>query len=462
MRLGPRARLAVELVCVVALLAVGFWARRQIAADHNWRFAGSDSYGYFRLAHEWRVEGRYAMGPEPQPLAWWRVPGYPLFLALVCGTADMDHSWDAMLLAQQLVDLVTALLVWWMARRLAGRVAGLLALALAVFNPFTLPFTAAMLTEVLATALSTATVAAVLLGAARPLRWWPLAGALLGAATLVRPDSLILGIAFVPSWLLLRDTRTRLRVAAVAVLGFLVVFGWWPARNLVRFGRPHIAATGIDRFSRPVDYGGYFQWVKSWARDWTPQTYPVTCMFDPGCSMSWVQLRGRGAYVDLDDEAEVTRLIRLRDHRGVTDEVSRGFAELATARRRAHPVLVTVGLPLSRAWHLWVDSFEELYQGRLPWPKVMRWVRAHTKDYARVQLFAVLIAAAWLLARKATRVAAATLALPIFVRTVILAWTFYCMPRYSIEVMPLAWVLISVAAVTLAAALRQRLRRSPA
>lgn len=463
MLLPPRARRLVEVVCVVALLGAGWAVRWQLPADHTWRFAGSDSYGYLGIAREWYAHGRYAMGPAPQPLAWWRVPGYPAFLLLVCPTADMNGSWQGLIVAQQLVDLATALLVWWMARRLAGRVAGLVALTLAVFNPFTLPFTAAMLTEVLATMLTTATAAVILAGADRPLRWWPVAGALLGASTLVRPDGLIVGVAFLPAWLALRvDWRARLRIAAVAALGFVVVFAPWPLRNLVRFGRPHIAASGIDRFSKPVDYGGYFAWLRSWAPDWGEQTYPLTCFFDRGCPMADVRLRARGAYRDLDDEAVVNRLIALRDRSGPTDEVSRGFAELAAARRRAHPFRVVVELPLQRAWSMWVSPFDELYQGRLPWPRVMRYVSRYTRRWARAQFLAVLAAAAILLARRATRVPAATLALPIFVRTVILAWTFYCLPRYAIEVMPLGWVLVSVALVTLAGTIRDRLQRSAA
>jgi hypothetical protein len=146
----------------------------------------------------------------------------------------------------------------------------------------------------------------------------------------------------------------------------------------------------------------------------------------------------------------------------VTREVSDGFATLAAARLRAHPFRVGVTLALSRAWHMWVDSFDELYQGRLPWPSVMRTVRRYTKDYARAQFLAIVAASVFLVARRRTRIAAATLALPIFVRTAILAWTFYCMPRYAIEVMPLGWVLVSVAAVTLVADVRARLRRRSA
>jgi hypothetical protein len=460
MQLSPRARRLVELVCVVALLAGGLAFRHKLPADRNWRYAGSDSYGYMNLAHEWREHGRYALAPPPEPLSWSRVPGYPLFLMLVFPDTNTNSSWDGMLWAQQLCDLITALLVWLMARRLAGPIAGLLGLAVACFNPFTPPFCAAMLTEIVATTLTAAATAAILLGAARPTRWWPLAGALLGASTLVRQDGLILAVAFVPPLFALPDARTRLRAAAAAALGFVVVFGPWPLRNQLQLGHPYISSTAIDRFSRPVDnYAGYWAWLRSWAPDWNQQTFPVSCFYDTRCSMEVVRLRSRGAFDDVDDEREVQRLIAMRDARGLTPEVSTGFSALAAQRLRAHPFRVGVARPLSRAWHMWVDSFDELYQGRLPWPSVMRTVRRYTKDYARAQFFAVLAAAAYLVARRRTRVAATTLALPIVVRTVILAWTFYCMPRYAIEVMPLGWVLVSVAAVTLATELRDLLRR---
>ena len=462
----PRRRRFVEVACVVALLAAGWAIRARV--HQGWAFAGSDSYGYLKLAHELRFDGRYALGPPPEPLAWVRPPLYPIFLALVQPRAEMSAPWDRFFAVQIALDLLTALCVFLLARRLAGALAGLVALTLAVANPFSPPFTAAMLTETLATFLATATVTAIVFGAARPRRWWPLGGALVALSTLLRPDGLMLAIAFAPPLLLAGvSRREKLGWAAAGLLGFVVVFAPWPIRNLARVGAAHPIGGRIDRYSRPVEnYEGYWSWLRSWSRDWISMTTPTTCFYDVGCPAGLSDLRARGAYVDVDDEAEVQRLIAARFRDGLTPEVSRGFARLADARRRAHPLLVEAWLPLSRAWSMWAAPFDELLQSRLPWPQVMTRLRPRLRAIATVQWVAMLLAGALLTARRRTRSDAGALFATVLTRTFILGYTFYCMPRYALEVMPLGWVLIGAGAFELgrlaaAASSTLRARRNP-
>lgn len=457
--LSPRARRILEIALVVLLLLAGLALR--VRLNRDWAFVGADSVGYMKLARELVIHGRYALGPLPEPLAWVRPPLYPLFLALTVPSLEIGRSWGALIPTQIALDLATALLCFGMARRLAGPVAGLLALALAALNPFTSLFTAAMLTETLATFLSTATLAAVVLGAARPLVWWPLGGALVALSSLLRPDGLMLATAFGPAlWFLPAPRRRKLTLAALTLASFTVVFAPWPARNLMRFGQARPLGGRIDRYTRPVEnYAGYWAWLRSWSRDWISMTTPTTCYYDSSCPAALGSLRERGAYVDLDDAAEVERLIAQRFAEGLTPAVDAGFQRLADRRRRAHPLLVELGLPLSRAWLMWAAPHDELLQARLPWPSVWRVIHPRQRAIATVQWILILAAGAWLVARRRTRVDASSLYATLIVRTLVLGYTFYCMPRYALEVMPLGWTL---AAAGLVEAWRSwRARRKP-
>jgi hypothetical protein len=452
----------IEVVVIVALLAVGIWIRLEARFDRHWCFAGSDSFGYAKLGHELITHGRYALGPPPEPLAWVRMPLYPMFLAVVLPSGDVyNASWTALFAAQFAFDIMTGLLAWAMARRMAGPIAGVIALGITEINPFTPLFSLAMLTETMSTLLTTAALAAIMFGAARPRRWWPVAGALIALGMLLRPDALMLAIGFVPALLLAAASRReKLTWCAAALLGFVVVFAPWPIRNLAQFGHAYPIGGRIDRFSRPVEnYEGYWHWLRSWSRDWEGMTRPTTCFYDPTCNARMLDdLRARGAYADVDDEATVRPLIDDRFKRGITAENSLAFQKLADARRRAHPLLVEVWLPLSRSWFMWVAPFNELLQGRPPWVWLYLNAVPLLMSLSLVQMILWLAAALFLSLYRRTRADASILATVIVVRTLILGYTFYSMPRYSIELMPTAWTLIAVAAVLAARLIRSRVR----
>ena len=68
----------VEWIVFVLLLVGGGAFRLRMA--YKWQFAGSDSYGYLKLAAELKRDGRLALGPPPEPLQYYRRPLYPVFL----------------------------------------------------------------------------------------------------------------------------------------------------------------------------------------------------------------------------------------------------------------------------------------------------------------------------------------------------------------------------------------------
>jgi hypothetical protein len=447
--LSARARRLVEITAVVALCIAGIAVRLRMHADGTWAFAGSDSVGYAKLGHELAAHFRYALGPLPEPASWVRPPLYPIFLALVFPSGDVFHaSWTALFATQIACDVGTGLLIFAISRKMAGPVAGVVGLALVEINPFTPLFSLAMLTETLATFLATATLAALVLGVDRPQararRAWILAGALLAASTLLRPDGLLLVFGFLPAWYFtVAARREKFIRAALALAAFTVVFAPWPIRNVVQFRSPHPVGGRIDRFTRPVEnYEGYWAWLRSWSRDYEGMTTPTTCFYDPTCNPQTLDdLRRRGAYVDIDDEARVRALIADRFRHGLTPENSRAFQTLADEHRRAHPLLVEAWFPLTRSWSMWVAPFEELLQGRPPW--IWRDLKPHLHDISLVQALAWMIGGALLCLYRPTRRDGSILYATIVLRTLVLGYTFYSMPRYSIELMPTAYALIA-------------------
>lgn len=445
----------VERWLLALLLVLGLFVRWRIR--EGWTFVGSDSYGYVRLADELRVHHRFALGPADPP-HFGRMPGYPLFVALSKGGAMAEMSggagWGRISLAQALFDALVGLpLIFWIARRVGGTRAGLVALGLAAICPFTLLYICAALTEAPATTLTVATVAAVLfaVGARRRRLWFALAGGCVALSVYVRPDGILLAFAFVPALLALRaDRRWRERVicGALALAAFLVVYAPWPIRNLVELHEPHWLGQHTDKDAHPLpNYHGYWAWMRTWGHDNRNQTSGATCFYNPPCQPNFSQYPPH-AFDTSEDQKEVERLFKLRAREGVSPSVSEGFEALARKITAEHPLRVRVWLPLSRAFHMWIDRNDEPLQRRdLPWPAVTVRVRTILPKLSLI-LFALMVLAAitvvWL---RRTRALALILLAPILARTFILPYALYSMPRYVNEVIPLALVLIAVAAV---------------
>jgi 4-amino-4-deoxy-L-arabinose transferase-like glycosyltransferase len=150
----------------------------------------------------------------------------------------------------------------------AARAAGL-SVAL---HPALVPYTAALMTEgVTASLLLMASAAVARARAAEhPLRCWSAAGAILGAATLVRPQSLVLAPFF--GGLACRPTtrwRGRLAAAAVTTAVALACVAPWTARNCVRMHRCALVSVN----------GGWNLLIGAASNDgaWQPVAVPVEC-----------------------------------------------------------------------------------------------------------------------------------------------------------------------------------------
>lgn len=188
-----------------------------------------EQHGVFSNAATWKHPGGTA-APTPDKLT---LPGYPAFLTVLLDGRPDDAFVRRTMLVQAGLGVVSALLAFLIGLRMlpAGwAFAGALLVAL---SPHMATIGTYVLTETLFTTLVLAGVYALLL-AIRPgrrRRDWIVAGLLLGAASLVRPQLQLLPwialalVAIVPRW------RAWFPRVALGALCFLAVVGPWYARN---------------------------------------------------------------------------------------------------------------------------------------------------------------------------------------------------------------------------------------
>ena len=457
----------VRAIVVAAIMAAALCVRMRIGRD--WVFAGADSYGYMQLADEIHRDMRYALGPPPEPLYYGRPPGYPLFLSTLL-VNDVPNwfrqssvNWHRMQLAQSVLEvLALGLLVYALVRRVAAFGCAVIAVLLVLFWPATIVMSNMILAESLATILTIAVI--LLLVAAASARWrWFGVGALVGAAFLVRVDSILLvapcvaGLAFVRSW------RDRVALGAIALAGFALLVGPWAIRNTVRFGRPHLLVATLDLKSRPADIDGFRRWMATWARGAGELRQFAFCYVKPSCRLSTAEFPP-GAFASSQEREQIGALLAQRNQVGPTPEQSRGFERLAAERRHRRPFHVLLVLPLEHAVELWLTPPKEIpeRQDWRPWPTffnpILRWFRA----LSWILFGGVLVALVVLLSLPRMRQLGVITGSAILVRTLALGYGYYPEPRYIFEVTPIALVIIAVAGATIwVEARRLRTKRSP-
>ena len=112
----PRAIFAAVVVVVTIVL--------RLAIVSSWYAPAGDGHQYYRLSQELLAQGRFAYGPTPQPLAWSRLPGYPVFLALIAvrkAPLGLDSHLVRATQANALLDVMTAIVVVLLLRRRHAR-----------------------------------------------------------------------------------------------------------------------------------------------------------------------------------------------------------------------------------------------------------------------------------------------------------------------------------------------------
>jgi 4-amino-4-deoxy-L-arabinose transferase-like glycosyltransferase len=237
------------LIVLVALAHAALFIAYQ---RPDWEVAWSDQGGYKQLGAAMARSGKFTRFPEspvfiPEVI---RTPGYPAFVAVVYRLFGVSTLPVA--IAQALVFALICLIVYALARRIAGEgTAAVAALMTGVFPP--LPYYGALvLTEVWTTFVLMAAMLVCLRAVQQGrTRDFLLAGALFSGATLVRPAFVLLpfGLAIAMP-MLVPSERNRRRAgqwAALAAVAAITMVPWF-TYNYVYVGRFTLSpAGGIGR-----------------------------------------------------------------------------------------------------------------------------------------------------------------------------------------------------------------------
>jgi hypothetical protein len=108
---------------------------------------------------------------------------------------------------------------------------------------------------------------------------------------------------------------------------------------------------------------------------------------------------------------------------------------------------VLVALPAERAWRMWTAPQSELLDNPAwrPWPGLSNRLFSHLGLLSWLLGAGVVAAAVALSLQRRTRIAAAILVAVLITRTVVLAWSAFCLPRYLIPIYPVCFILIGAA-----------------
>jgi len=191
---------------------------------------GTDMEGYIRWG--WRIAQGNWLGRGEGPF--YQGPAYPYLLALTF--AAFGFTLLPALLVQAFLGSLTAVLTYWIGRRLFGAAAGLTA-GLGVAAYAMLVFFGVILhSTTLEVFLATLAILALVVAAERGGGWWFWAGAAAALTALARPNFLLIP-PFVVAAILIRERgrpmTPALRSAAFFVLGFVLVIAPVTLRNVV-------------------------------------------------------------------------------------------------------------------------------------------------------------------------------------------------------------------------------------
>jgi len=182
----------------------------------------------------------------PYDPAIFRTPGYSFFLAGLYGL--VGHSVRAAFFANAIIDTLSCLLIYRLARHYFSPRTALMALFVAAIYPFTIYSVGSLSPESLLVFLGLLFTTLVCNwswqeGAKRPfgLALWP-AGVVVGILCWVKPVFLPLpAFLFVFELVRLRSLKSALGRAAIVGLVAGVIFLPWVVRNLREFGKPILA-----------------------------------------------------------------------------------------------------------------------------------------------------------------------------------------------------------------------------
>jgi 4-amino-4-deoxy-L-arabinose transferase-like glycosyltransferase len=337
-----------------------------------------DTLYYAELGDNWLQYGTYGSLVDdtviPSDV---RLPGYPAFLTAVFALFG-DNDYLPVLLIQVLVDLGSCLLMAAIALALMGEGAALAVLLVAALCPFTATYTAVALTETWSIFFTSLALWAAITGYAvlrggtgSGLRWWLICGLAIGAATLLRPDGIMLAIVLGAylAWQLFRGPQRRniLSAATTTALVVAVMLAPWGLRNWIVFHEFQPLAPRSFTGSGEYAPEGFYRWYRTWPAEFAtlydvfwkvnsvaPAPEPIA--LDEVPSLAW------------DTPAEGERTLALFRELNETSQLSPAldaqFGALAAQRIARDPLRYYVYLPLFRIADIWLrPRTEQFYDG---------------------------------------------------------------------------------------------------
>jgi hypothetical protein len=245
LRALPERHGRTTLILLAAILVLGLGLRAYRVAEPLGT-PGDDARAYYALSKALYEEGSYG-GPSFRDSSDWS-PGAPLLYAASFYATGGAREGTARIV-ELLLGVAAIVVVYLLGRRINCRPAGLLAaFGVAVYPPF-IHSTGALFSEPAAIlALPAAVLSFLWAGDRERLRAWLLPGFLFGLTALIRPEYLLVGLAFVLlagiriGWI--RGWRPGLAGAALLLATFLLPIVPWTARNAIVLDRVVPISTG--------------------------------------------------------------------------------------------------------------------------------------------------------------------------------------------------------------------------
>jgi 4-amino-4-deoxy-L-arabinose transferase-like glycosyltransferase len=426
----------------------------------KYRMVTDDSVVYADIAKNWLQSGVYGQvydrSPEPTYI---RMPGYSFFIIAVWLVAGVEH-YNAILIAQIAIDVLTCFVIADVARRIGSKRAAKVAFVLAALCPFFANYAVVPLTETLAIFFAALSFDLLVAAFDSPERFslWVFAGLALGCGILLRPDGgiLLAALAIYMAAVSIRNTSAQLARGAIVAIGLaLCMLIPWTVRNWRAFHR----FQPLTPFSANMPWEfvphGFQRWSRTWIADYA-SLEDVWFKVD-GTELTIADLPPR-AYDTEEQRQRTDALFQAYVQNGVvmSPALDSAFNDLAAERIRTHPFRYYVILPLMRAADLWLRPRTEML------PIDPHWWRLSEDDppqfWTAVLLGSLnllyLIAAAVAMLKRQARYAGLFLLFALL-RTPFLAWMPNPEPRYVLECYP---AVLAIAACVLNPSTRSQQR----
>jgi 4-amino-4-deoxy-L-arabinose transferase-like glycosyltransferase len=415
----------------------------------------SDTDGYAALARNMLLHHAYAMD-APYHLTLFRLPGYPIFLAVIFKIWGMNNLAPVMPI-QVGLDLASCLLIAGFVRDHVSRRAAQWALWLVVLCPFTANYTAIALTEcnsIFCVALGVFAAGRLIRGIRSqgriPWGYLALTAAALAWAILFRPDGGLLSAAIVPGiWWYTRRAAPRASWRAALLCALLVTLPFipWTIRNYRVFHvfQPLAPRYANDPGESPIP--GFMRWTRTWLGDfvsvpeiwWNGDSLPIDIHLLPSRAF------------DSPEEYRQTEklLLDYNQDAQLTPEMDGRFDALGWQRIGSHPFRYYVTLPLARMTDIWLRPRTELLWDQMP----IRWWEWSKHPFGSLCAIGYGLLNAALLVLAAIAFISRRVPFPamlgayVIFRSMLMLFMENSEPRYALEAFP---IVLIAAALTLA------------